>query len=539
MVKRCCEKITTLKVTSMHRIFQIDEILSLIFNHFLPEFNANQSFVVTRNAFVAPIPDKATKLTLLYSALTCRSFSAPALNALWWALDDLQPLFSLLPGFMKEGEKTFTISGPILEDNCSIFLKYAMRIRFYNMTTKSNIHTSAYVKVLRATSRSCLLPSLNHLRCTIDSRLLLFLISPLLRSFCAEGPSFESWDIHTFIDELAPVAQNLNCLRLKMPLTDSVLKAISRAPSLEYLSLQGEDGHSFSITRIFESLSSSATLIYLHLAGALHIDDWSSPAPMLSFPNLRRIRLESEELLAIENITNFLRCIKLPRLAKFKCYPALTATTEAPKADNLPDLLNTLGQATDFALSEIDFGLYQVPYKSKVGPTIEDLPLLARFPLRYLRIPFLNSLSPDDITFMINSWPDLERLELESLRPYKLQVTFKEVVKIAEGLPSLRILRMECSVPGLQFINEVPVLKHEMRTLRLRLSPAELSLNEPTRQDDPIIFARCIDRIFPQLELPSCSFRVTSGLDTSKWKQIDLILSQLQGARNDQALCSR
>ncbi|KDR71789.1 hypothetical protein GALMADRAFT_281640 [Galerina marginata CBS 339.88] len=469
--------------------------------------------------------------------LNMRSFSAPALDALWWAMEDLQPLFSLLEGFRIEGQgaaETFAICGPILEGECNIFVKYAMRIRFYSMTTESNIHTSAYVKVLRATSRSCLLPCLNYLQCTIGSPLLLFLISPLLRLFCAESPSLEPCDIHTFIDELGPVAQNLKCLRLKLPLTNSILQAVIQAPSLEYLSLHSENDHSLSVTRFFEDLSSSATLKFLRLAGAMHIDNGPSTVPMLSFPNLWDFKLEPKELLAVKNVTSFFRYAKLPWLAKFKCHIALIATNETLKPDDLSDFLNTLGQATNFSLHELDFGRYQKAYKSKVGPTIADLPILARFQLLDLRIPFLNPVSPGDIKFMINSWPDLRHLELGSLQHPKLG--FEEIVRIANGLPRLRSLRMEFIFRGLPSINEVPVLRHKMGVLILRLFLAESSIDDPARLDDPMVFARCIDRLFPKLELPNCGFLVPNGFDTSPWTRIGLILLQLQGARNDQAL---
>jgi hypothetical protein len=42
--------------------------------------------------------------SVLNVALTSRSFSEPALDILWWAMDDLTPLFNFLPGFQNEQE---------------------------------------------------------------------------------------------------------------------------------------------------------------------------------------------------------------------------------------------------------------------------------------------------------------------------------------------------------------------------------------------------------------------------------------------------
>ena len=49
--------------------------------------------------------------SILNVALTCRFLSEPALDVLWWAMDDLIPLFNLLPGF-QNGQEVGTVSYP-------------------------------------------------------------------------------------------------------------------------------------------------------------------------------------------------------------------------------------------------------------------------------------------------------------------------------------------------------------------------------------------------------------------------------------------
>ncbi|KDR71822.1 hypothetical protein GALMADRAFT_253585 [Galerina marginata CBS 339.88] len=83
----------------MERALQVEEILHQIFDNLLPEFDMKRSFIDSTDPRLLPKPDKPTRATLLSAALTCRSFVEPALDALWWAMDDLRPLLSLLPSF--------------------------------------------------------------------------------------------------------------------------------------------------------------------------------------------------------------------------------------------------------------------------------------------------------------------------------------------------------------------------------------------------------------------------------------------------------
>ncbi|KDR71752.1 hypothetical protein GALMADRAFT_778468 [Galerina marginata CBS 339.88] len=432
--------------------------------NFLPDLNFKASFVSSSDDFPAPIPDKATRRTLLNAALACHAFTGPARDALWWAMDDLEPLFSLLPGFQREeigGQDRLTISGPVLKGDCHRFFEYATRIRFYNIARPDNIHISAYTQVLRASHHTCLLPSLNYLRCIAHIAPLLFIIPPHLRAFFSQSNSIQSkpWNLYAFVDELVPIASNLVCLSLKTMVTDRILIAVGRMPHLKYLSLESELGDTFSITNgFFESLSASATLSYLHLSGIMDVDSWPSPSPVLLFPKLDTIELQPIVLPSVDRITNFLRGVKFPSLSKLKCWMTLPATREISKSEKISEFLKALGQSTDFKLKALDFGPYQGSYTPNFGPTLADLPTLANFELLDFRIPFLNSLSSGDVTFVINSWPDLQVLDLRSLQSQKLE--FGEVVNIAEGLPGLRLLGMELLCQETLSAIDIPVLKH-------------------------------------------------------------------------------
>ena len=49
---------------------------------------------------------KETRETLLNVALTSRSFLGPALDALWYSIDDLTVLFKLLPNYLPSGDQS-------------------------------------------------------------------------------------------------------------------------------------------------------------------------------------------------------------------------------------------------------------------------------------------------------------------------------------------------------------------------------------------------------------------------------------------------
>ena len=75
--------------TEMHRALLIQDTVHQILENLSPRNLTN------------PIP-KLTRATLLSVALTCRSFLDPALDSLWYSIDDLEVLFKLLPNFISE-----------------------------------------------------------------------------------------------------------------------------------------------------------------------------------------------------------------------------------------------------------------------------------------------------------------------------------------------------------------------------------------------------------------------------------------------------
>jgi len=80
----------SLQNTKMHRSLSIPEVIRLVMEYLHP-YPVNQD--ITRKM------SRVRKATLLNAALTCSSFSGPSLDVLWHCMDDLLPLFILLPNF--------------------------------------------------------------------------------------------------------------------------------------------------------------------------------------------------------------------------------------------------------------------------------------------------------------------------------------------------------------------------------------------------------------------------------------------------------
>ena len=83
----------------MHRALHIHEVLQVIFENFLPVHDDRSLTFASYESYASFVAGKSTSQTLLSLAVTCRTFLEPALDALWWAMDDLTPLLALLNGY--------------------------------------------------------------------------------------------------------------------------------------------------------------------------------------------------------------------------------------------------------------------------------------------------------------------------------------------------------------------------------------------------------------------------------------------------------
>ncbi|KAG2038350.1 hypothetical protein BDR03DRAFT_918573 [Suillus americanus] len=110
------------------------------------------------------------KKTLLALALTCKSFTEPALDLLWRHLDGLEPLIRCLPqSLWKQNRKKLEFQRTMTLDDWSIFCKYNYRVRslLNQCHQRYSKDTICGTKVWRALSRPPfslpLLPNLTSL----------------------------------------------------------------------------------------------------------------------------------------------------------------------------------------------------------------------------------------------------------------------------------------------------------------------------------------------------------------------------------------
>ena len=83
----------------MHSALAVPEIVRTILGFLLPKPKHNKKAYKEYYLIASTL-----RSSVLNVALTCRSFSEPVLDILWWAMDDLTPLFDFLPGFQNEQE---------------------------------------------------------------------------------------------------------------------------------------------------------------------------------------------------------------------------------------------------------------------------------------------------------------------------------------------------------------------------------------------------------------------------------------------------
>ncbi|KAF8881299.1 hypothetical protein CPB84DRAFT_255025 [Gymnopilus junonius] len=111
----------------MHHALAIQEIIQLIFGNFRLILHGNDIELYLNSAYDYEFQRKERNV-LLNLALTCQAFKEPALDALWWAMNDLTLLFSLLEGYDPSNAVKLNLR-PI---DCVAFFSYANRIRLYH-----------------------------------------------------------------------------------------------------------------------------------------------------------------------------------------------------------------------------------------------------------------------------------------------------------------------------------------------------------------------------------------------------------------------
>ncbi|KIK95530.1 hypothetical protein PAXRUDRAFT_11391 [Paxillus rubicundulus Ve08.2h10] len=141
----------------MHKCLTIDEILTNIFQH----------------AFMISKPDpKSRKFrdrhTLASLAITCRYFLDPALNVLYYEINDLLWLIRCMPDDLWEvSGKQLSLKRTMKQSDWDIFLRYAHRVRSLEFARHciATTHINVYAALANPPVSTVIFPRLLHLRC--------------------------------------------------------------------------------------------------------------------------------------------------------------------------------------------------------------------------------------------------------------------------------------------------------------------------------------------------------------------------------------
>ena len=90
-----------------NRVVLVNELMRQILDNFLPDFDVRTWFATDPDDRLPElVPSAEDRKTLLNVALTCHALKEGALDMLWWAMDDLTPLFRLLRGYRASEDRT-------------------------------------------------------------------------------------------------------------------------------------------------------------------------------------------------------------------------------------------------------------------------------------------------------------------------------------------------------------------------------------------------------------------------------------------------
>ena len=392
-------------------------------------------------------------------------------------------------------------------------------------TAQDRVNIASYVKVLQTLGRFHLLPRLQFIYTERNETQLLFLGSPYLRTFRTSRNLTGGVDanyVQSFLDLLPSTSPNAPTLYIEFPLQERCLHAIGRMPKLKFLVTCVEDTRNrLSLgPEFWTNFASRQTLTWWLLRGNVSIvPPPASGFSTLDFDRLTYIFLISPKETSIAEYTPLLRAGNFPSLQEIVIRLIVDHTPgQSPSPSKLwRDFFKHLRSATTNSLSLIEVKITG-PTASQVS--FEDLPELQAFTLDKFTINLFHSLSATNLLTMFACWPDLTGLQISGVA--QVTIGFSSLVKIASRLPNLETLEIQINCTTFPTINDVPVLQHRLKNLKL----------SPLHLENHIALARYIDRIFPELVVLNISGS-PPVLKPGVGKEIQEIYGELQAVKKD------
>ncbi|KDQ50410.1 hypothetical protein JAAARDRAFT_63183 [Jaapia argillacea MUCL 33604] len=379
------------------------------------------------------------KKDLLAMAMTCRSFVAPALDALWQNQSSLKPLLSTLPeslvGIRFESHKMVFYSRryATVPDDWTRFQLYAPRIKKFQFY--GEVIDPGLFFILKAYRPSNLLRNLSAIYwspiCPID-----IFLGPSLSTICFTGTQSTPETFSVSVPTLAPQLRSLECYVMMSPNEGPALtNLISNLYRLEQVTIMSFV--SASAIAHLASLSSIREASFNFSGEEVDPDVICSLLPNPSFSALRKLRVHVDELSLLARI--------LPHMHGAPLRSLHITATETPTAANMRDLLVAVATTFSATLQSLRIDDEEEDYPGNLeGRIITDDILSPALGLSNLTEFIINMGMSLDISLpfvqeLAKSWTKLKRLDLSKLYPLgdAPNLSIEAFVPLAKFCPNL------------------------------------------------------------------------------------------------------
>ncbi|KAH7929962.1 hypothetical protein BV22DRAFT_93909 [Leucogyrophana mollusca] len=379
----------------------------------------------------------ALKKTLALLARTCRTFTDPALDVLYCELESLRPLIKCLPrDLWREDAGFLSFQGSMSTESWDIFMGYSRRVRSLHhrrdLDKSSQLLEMALFNAFSSPPTLLLFPNLRKLNAwSVDAGFIRLCLSPGLVSFSLGGFG----RCEQIVPSLAALCPQLQRVELGVPGAPLAYDTLVKWAHLKHLSCGEITTEAFNYLARLPSLKT--------------LDFWlPSAAPTVvggqyAFASLHALRIRSN---TFSPSALFLPSMSGP-LRKFSLH--LVANKAAPSPDAIREVFESLssGCTLDTLLQvRLDLNWNGDPPLPGVSTLTLDIfkPLFSLRNLRTLSIisGCTFSLDDDDLECMALAWPQLEVLDLRTVRGWgeHPRVTLEGLPRLLRHCPSLKTL---------------------------------------------------------------------------------------------------
>ncbi|PIL32752.1 hypothetical protein GSI_04867 [Ganoderma sinense ZZ0214-1] len=447
--------------------------------------------------------------TLLSLAVSCRAFFDPALDILWYSLDNIHPLLKLLPTYQRH-DSVYYLEGGISPEAWSRLRTYAARVRGVTFSRKAGIDTSVWRIILEQCQGTPLLPNLRKFHTIKLNASHLFALrafaSPSLRGVYLEF--YEDLRGEENPHTVAPIAGfALQEYSIKAPEITSLCVFPDLAISREHLTCLSRFTHLEELY-LKDHLTFDEDLLLLlvnlrdltHMKLSVLLRDSTTYGPLdltQGFQKLTRLTLGGQPA----HLARFMLACSMPRLNDLSLLPG------SRPADGLDTSLASICR---------HIGPHTL---TRFETQVENFVRPPRFLMTFLQplLPFskleevvfyVKALPLHDMDFfrIARAWPKLRMLRLKEspitisdpdrepgsvVRP-----TIHALVELARHCPRLTCLCIpELDASVLPLVDCVPRLGH---------GPLDLCIQNLVGAEDEetqFVIAAVLDRLFPRLDL--------------------------------------